>query len=1324
MISIKASKERVEERLCAPEAVLNMADKFTVSAKLIEGSNIFIRKLSIASRSGRGEASELVRIADRLREGADYKPSDVLKAYGPDGTVDLVEPLKASEAIRKVTDNLASVTSRVVYQDTTSGYSASLIEGYCEDLLMVDGGSATDVVFSGREPRAFIRFVADYDKLIRLRLKGQERDFYYLYSSDKEVFLRPEAVNFPDNSKDLCRLQYMSLSKNELTALLRSGFIEDYDVFMFLNASPSSMRQGTAIYIRLPKSVKKGDEYRWLYEKLEAMTNGLFSAICRAYKDGAGYEKAVKLMSRLSLGLTDAVEYKDTIHSFCMVNSKYSFNGVECFDGAFYMSIEVMRRIFAAKFGHEPSSEMLDAFLGDGMQGRINCQIKGEAQLLSKRAMACHLNTVRRSSLGGEAHRIILIHDEEDAKSFKMEKGDMIFSGPAFKDITCDAGFEVTDEAKIAALFSSTDVVGDMNAYKFDRTITSAQSFNLMSMVLRKEENSTISISNQIGSTVFAYKNTKGAAPVCEGAELTVSLCRENLAEIFKIKSEIDRLSFKDFSNFEGYSDTAISHINWYTYMADPHARATAAKQLLEKVNTKINCFNIEVSGFNAVAVIDPGLVIAGSPLLNKDEMFSGNVTNGSFKKVAVFRHPLVHRTEYSLLFDMDKNVLIKRAAYKLTNGEINQDEFECIVELLDHINGRMASMPTFDPNFPKLHGGSDNDGDAFSVITDSRLVKILSKFHAAVPQIAIDYGSAKGRDETVIFSLTDTRHGTMSPRRAFCAFYDTGNLSIGQVARFNNNVVGLLDAIEMGWFTDDDFSSFKANLGELKEDSPLEDRVFFNKGLQNYEGYFKARIQNGCVLIDAAQISMWRIYCSMHSVNNAATLKALLEDIALANSSVMGRIIDAAKTGEPVYAPFVERFSAIKSCYGKNRIGYTDIGIGYAGQDFTDITAIGEDKFYITADIALGSVVYKPNDYAEQQNFYCVGDVARYVKRVCAVHFVKAANDWLRKLDLEIASRKAQGELTTMQLGETLDSSLSGLRNIARINSGIMGSRRDIINDITPYMSGAVRRITSGLSLEQRTLAAFSASFREKRDNTADEDSSKVPYTRFYRKLGAELGILALLDNERAGASKDILLSDRIYATTDYGFTDGEILDFRCGLAKLTRGYAICGKLEGSYKVKVYDSGAAYIEGSLLEYLAEKALRTDKFIANVAAITDTSGLDNDAKNRAMAQSIRKIVEVVNTKGYQSEHYIFSRIYKGYGAFLLSMPKTGGNIEIIAKLSLERFNAEADKDGQYKAIDGTFWHIDNVTSYIDKSDKCYGIVCMSEVKGEELQAKI
>lgn len=57
MISIEASKEKVEERLFASEAVSNMADKFTVSAKLIEGRNIFIRKLSIASRSGRGEAS-------------------------------------------------------------------------------------------------------------------------------------------------------------------------------------------------------------------------------------------------------------------------------------------------------------------------------------------------------------------------------------------------------------------------------------------------------------------------------------------------------------------------------------------------------------------------------------------------------------------------------------------------------------------------------------------------------------------------------------------------------------------------------------------------------------------------------------------------------------------------------------------------------------------------------------------------------------------------------------------------------------------------------------------------------------------------------------------------------------------------------------------------------------------------------------------------------------------------------------------------------------------------------------------------------------------
>ena len=1309
-----------EERLCAPAPSLNMADKFTVSAKLIEGRTIFIRKLSIAARSGRSEASELVRIADRLREGADYKAGDVLKAYGPDGTVDLVEPLKAAEAIRKLTDNFSSVTSKVVYQDTTSGYSASLVESFSEDLLMIDGGSATDVRFDGKGPRAFIRFVADYDKVIRLRLKGQERDYYYLYSSEKEVFLRPEAVNFPEKNKDFCRLDYMSLKACEMTALILSGFVEDYDVFMFLNASPSSMRQGTAIYIRLPKSVKKGDEYVWLYGKLEAMTNGLFSAICKAYKDGAGYEKAVKLMSRLSLGLTDAVEYEDAVQSFCMVNSKYSYKVVECFDGAFYMSLEVMRRIFAARFGHEPSSEMLDRFIADAMQGRINCQIKGEAQLLTKEAMTCHLSSVRRGALGGEAHRIILIHDDSDAKDFVMQQGDMVFSGPAFSHITADVGCEVVDEAKIALLFSLTEVVGDMNAFKFDRIITSSQSFNLMSMVLPKEDSSTISLSNQISSTVFAYKDTESEAAVCEGAELAVSLLDENLTEIFKTKAEIDRLSFKDFSNFDGYADTATSHINWYSYMADPHARATAAKQLLEKVNAKINCFNIEAAGFNAVAVIDPGLVIAGVPLLEKDEMYSGNVTNGSWKKVAVFRHPLVHRTEYSLLLDMDKNVLISRAATRLTNGLISQEEFECIVKMLDGISGRMAAMPTFDSNFPKLHGGSDNDGDAFSIVTDSRVVKVLRKFQMNVPQIAIDYGAFKGVDEQVVFTLTDTKKGTMSPRRAFCAFYDTGNLSIGQVARFNNNIVGLLDAVEMGWFKEEDYAAFRANLGFYDEDSPLEDRVFFNGGLPSYEGYFKSRVENGCVLIDAAAINMWRIYCSMHSVHDAATLKLLLEDIALANSSIMGRIIDAAKTGEAVYAPFVERMRAIKSSYGKNRVGYTDIGLGYKGQDFTDIANIGEDSFYITSDISQGSVIYRANEYADPQNFYCVSDVARYVKRVCAVKFIKAANEWLRNIDMEIAARKSLGQLTTMRLGETLGSPLIGIRNIARINSGIMGSRRDIINDIAPYMAGAVRRITSGLGLKERTAAAFCASFREKKDEPDAEELTKVPYTRFYRKLGAELGILALLDNANSGGGKDILLSDRLYATDGYEFTDGETLEFTGGLAKLSASYAICGKLDGSYTVKLHDDGSAYIEGSLMEFLAAKAVQSDKFIANIAVMTDTDASNSDAKSRAMAQSIRNIVKVINDKGYQAEHYIFSRIIKGYGAFLMAAPKSGGSIEIIAKLSLERFKADSQGDGQHKALDGVLWHIDNVTSYIDRADKCYGIVCLSEDRSVNL----
>ena len=172
-------------------------------------------------------------------------------------------------------------------------------------------------------------------------------------------------------------------------------------------------------------------------------------------------------------------------------------------------------------------------------------------------------------------------------------------------------------------------------------------------------------------------------------------------------------------------------------------------------------------------------------------------------------------------------------------------------------------------------------------------------------------------------------------------------------------------------------------------------------------------------------------------------------------------------------------------------------------------------------------------------------------------------------------------------------------------------------------------------------------------------------------------------------------------------------MLEFECGLAKLSSGYAICGKLDGLYTVKLHDDGAACIEGSLMEFLAEKAVKADRFIANIASIEDTRGLDNDAKNRTMAQSIRNLVSIVNAKGYQAEHYIFTQIIKGHGAFLMSKPKSGGRKSIIAKLSIENFYADSLKDGQMRALDGVLWHIDNVASYIDRKDRCYGIVCLS-----------
>ena len=83
-------------------------------------------------------------------------------------------------------------------------------------------------------------------------------------------------------------------------------------------------------------------------------------------------------------------------------------------------------------------------------------------------------------------------------------------------------------------------------------------------------------------------------------------------------------------------------------------------------------------------------------------------------------------------------------------------------------------------------------------------------------------------------------------------------------------------------------------------------------------------------VVADADAINSWIDYCTTRSIVNGKSLHALLTDITIANSSVMGRIIDAAKTGEKVYAPFIDLFKNVKCAYGKNHVGITDIKIDW----------------------------------------------------------------------------------------------------------------------------------------------------------------------------------------------------------------------------------------------------------------------------------------------------------------------------------------------------------------------------------------------------------
>lgn len=1318
LVELKIDKDLLARN--SAENGVNEASRDVIHAKMQEKETLTITKVSVVSRYATfGKAVDLLTREEKLLYKNRYVLGEIVKAVGRNAVITTIDTLAKAEWLRKVTNEFAGVTNTIVYSNTDSGYAPVMAKDYYDDLLLVDFGSSYS-----KEQETLIQKVSKRGIIIRIKTAN---DLKYRYFFKHENGFWIDLGMYLDNEDSKANGQFNIIhgrvfSEEYIQAAIQDKRIVEYDKFVFFNASPSSTRSSSGIFIKVPKDCE--DIWKWLREMYSIATNGLIDEMEIDWADGEEYQKAIKDISRLTLAMTDAREYRDVVRGFCMVNAKFVVKDaadktgkslVEAFDGAFLAHTNLYIRMFEQYFGHKPSNKQIRQFHGDCAQMRIACQLKGMAQFFNEKCFEMALNNILHGGLTNKQEcRVLLFHDKETVQKKKhlIKKNDMIFSGPAFADIKTDAaGYIVKKPEKIAELFKRTDVVGDMNAYKYLRVITEAQSVNLMAFPPALEKNSRMSLSNQgLTSILWNKKEEDGTFTHQGGKDLIIDIFKENLARLFK--HDEAKLAIEQFSNFDSYPDSGISAINLDAYLLDQYSRFTVMSQLTEKANNMINGFNFEIDGFNAIGLIDPALWLTGKRSLYANEMFSGNVKKEKKRATAVIRHPRICRFSLSMLYDLNVKVIRKRLHNDAALGIYSEEEADAILSVFYGIYGRVSVMPTFDSRFPNLHDGSDSDGDSFGNITHKGIIAILMKM---VP-MAIDYGKAPKVDEKVVLDIRHMSKGVMNSLRAFYEYFNTGNLDIGVMARFNSTIIGLLDQIENGLMTQQDAKEFFSVL-ELIGNG--EENAVFLMDNPDYESFFVPD-NKGTILANAKRINEWLQYCKTRKTRSLCGLHALLTDISIANSSIMGRIIDAAKTGEKVYAAFVNTFRRVKCAYGKNHVGITDIKICYHAQSVANGQILVEDKFYVSDYVQKGLV-----DANNDERVYVVNDISRQIKNECADIFVEEANKYLDQLNQKAA--ELAGTKTAQLLSQSwiLSKGSEGAREIGRIYSGIVNNRKDASQDIIPYIANSLRRYAeNSCDYSDRLKLALAACSKDPKEKK-DEDQLSIDRTRGYKALGAELGILSVCD--KVSDATELNAEDRVYTSGRQLLKHGTVLNFVNGLAKLEDGYAICKKTDGAYKVVINDDGKAYASMDIAEFLKAKSAINNKFVINM--ICPTKGLAPEEKNAALKAGIKSLVTIYNSEDIKREWSLISKVIQRGKFFYIFLVAVKNNIEedgtrkfkVVGRIHTENseniiWNKQTRKfnDTQFNILNGKQWDIDNVLTYVNSSNELYSAVCLSQ----------
>lgn len=1088
------------------------------------------------------------------------------------------------------------------------GYLANIFDNSVDDVFILSSDLSDNF---NKEYSNRISYVSDRGFIVRLWLEKSRQPMLLMPSNG--MFIPVESKYDKKQGSFVSALGY---SFGDIKRLIAEGLA---DIFLFYERAVSGTRNHQSMFIKMNR-----EENFLLFQEtynriMSNSTGGAWDTFIVGQLLGPKpFKKGFKIFERRGIPLTSSVVYEKAVKSFVIYAGEFKACNTLPMDGHYFLNYRMLLNIVRNILDDDGFDKTRLFEKLHMVQARIGT-IKGEAAILSPEDIKVIIESFKRFM----NTEIIFMTKVEYAQN------PVDLSAPENRGKLFCIGADKLTQA---------DIFVDETCMKTPMKFNKDMDFNLMAFP--PTDKFSVSLSNQILISILPRgRYVDEEDNEVTGKELYCEIFRENIYKIVKkLFTESGSLSYRDIKNIKGYAADLVKAISPTAFLRDRRFRTKLVNDLIDSLNKMINGFNAEVDGFHAIGDCCPLLLMTGESLLEKNEMYSGNVKSGKVL-TAIFRHPKAGEAEFSLLNDLSYSIILERIKTLFDAGKIDAAQKRLLERYYKNIRGRCAVLPTHDPDFVRRHGGSDSDGDAYTCVTDQRVVQCLGD----IPKQAIEYGSFDAKDRYVILAdywettkkvmhtvdevaafirerkvkeLTEEQIEailektqkifednpkatieTLNNSISMSNFTNSGNLDVGIAVVLMLSYVGIFGSILNGSLNDDNFEEFCNTIwaydnttGKMRDGlTPREsDLIMFNcpEALRKNRTPYTERVFSAASVTITGEpeadekgiqsVRTWYNMCKGKYIENVEQLKFFIQDLICVMSSVIGRVIDAAKSGEPVFCPFTEFGGAIRSCYAKGKVGCNAVEL-----------ILNKETNQVELTKAEAGVFQQVDEQGEIKDFplWVCGDDSLLVKNETA----EIAKAELGKILAALDKIQASGNTVTIVSSPVAVAELSIL---AKNYSFFNASNKEMIKLMKPYYASAARNMVwadmcfrkakpENISIFGKEVLSLSRLASMKDDGS---DASA-----FYTILGPELALEAM----DYRMSPMPLVSTKLYTVNDYIFKTGDEISLKDGVGDVdgTRIYAE-DEITGTFTVDCRN-GKPYVDIDVEDYLQDQILES-----------------------------------------------------------------------------------------------------------------------------------